>query len=349
MLVQSHPGPQCGEQDVVLCDACGLELLVVRKQMQNGDAHPCALVPTAVVAMAAELTQDQVSWSRREGRAVSFRCTNTDQCGTYIRWYQKKETETFTLILDIDKSNGKLDKGYNHPQKDDFSSVMKENSCELSLQRPTEVYVAGYFTVLVWIFGGGTTLVVTDTTVEKPKVSVYPATGADLKGRRSLLCVARDMVPEVVRVSWGRKGGGGTENEGEQLELRGLPYAASILVIDQQETLRDQYICRVEHESGLQEVEIPEVAVATEGPGTTAVNVTTEGPGTTEVTVATAGTTESWHPGRPRAGLPDEAHHKITCSHFELLWKSQVASGLAVWYFIKEKLIYVYSLLCKPV
>ncbi|KAK0142529.1 Immunoglobulin lambda-1 light chain [Merluccius polli] len=399
MLVQSHredyrpttifipaaikmlnTGPQCGEQDVVLCDACGLELLVVRKQMQfptnhnsthkvfrppqDGDAHPCALVPTAVVAMAAELTQDQVSWSRREGTAVSFRCTNTDQCNTYIFWYQKKETETFTLILLIVKSNGELDKGYNHPQQDDFSSVLKENSYELSLQKvkvshsatyycscldsqPTEVYVAGYFTVDVLIFGGGTTLVVTDKTVEKPKVSVYPATGADLKGRRSLLCVARDMVPEVVRVSWRRKGGGGTENEGEQLELRGLPYAASILVIDQQETLRDQYICRVEHESGLQEVEIPEVTVATEGPGTTAVNVTTEGPGTTEVTAATAGTTESWLPGRPRAGLPDEAHHKITCSHFELLWKSQVASGLAVWYFIKEKLIY--SLLCKPV
>ncbi|KAK0133726.1 Immunoglobulin lambda-1 light chain [Merluccius polli] len=226
----------------------------------------------AVVAMAAELTQDQVSWSRREGTAVSFRCTNTDQCNTYILWYQKKETETFTLILLIVKSDGRVVKGSNHPQEDDFSSVLKENSYELSLQKvkvshsatyycscgqPTEVYVAGYFTVLVLIFGGGTTLVVTDTTVEKPKVSVYPATGADLKGRRSLLCVARDMVPEVVRVSWRRKGGGGTENEGEQLELRGLPYAASILVIDQQETLRDQYICRVEHESGLQVVEIP--------------------------------------------------------------------------------------------
>ncbi|CAL8313482.1 unnamed protein product [Gadus morhua 'NCC'] len=35
---------------------------------------------SAVVAMAAELTQDQVSWTRRERDAVSFRCTNTDQC-----------------------------------------------------------------------------------------------------------------------------------------------------------------------------------------------------------------------------------------------------------------------------
>ena len=89
-------------------------------------------------------------------------------------------------------------------------------------------------------------------------MSVYPATGADLKGRRSLLCVARDMVPEVVRVSWRRRGGdGGTGKDTEQLELRGSTYAASILVIDQKETLTDQYICRVEHESGQQEVEFP--------------------------------------------------------------------------------------------
>ncbi|XP_056452322.1 uncharacterized protein LOC130387322 [Gadus chalcogrammus] len=222
----------------------------------------------AVVAMAAELTQDQVSWTRSKGKAVSFRCTNTEQCGSnYIYWYQKKESETFTLILDIDKSNGDLDKRYNHPQKDDFSSVLKENSWELLLQEVKashsatyycSCWISGYFTVD--IFGRGTTLVVTDRSVERPKVSVYPATRADLKGRRSLLCVARDMFPEEVRVSWRRRGGGGGGGEGgeggEQLELRGPTYAASILVIDQGETLTDQYICSVEHESDLKE-EIP--------------------------------------------------------------------------------------------
>ncbi|KAK0132147.1 hypothetical protein N1851_033072 [Merluccius polli] len=150
---------QCGEQDVVLCDACGLELLVVRKQMQwqpLSSATPAdqmlllsraawSALCLAVVAMAAELTQDQVSWSRREGTAVSFRCTNTDQCNTYILWYQKKETETFTLILLIQKSNGELDKGYNHPQQDDFSSVLKENSYELSLQKVKVSHSATYY------------------------------------------------------------------------------------------------------------------------------------------------------------------------------------------------------------
>ena len=96
--------------------------------------------------MAAELTQDQVSWTRREGDAVSFRCTNTEQCGSnYIFWYQQKESETFTLILDIDKSNGALDKGYNHPQKDDFSSVLKENSWELWLREVKASHSATYY------------------------------------------------------------------------------------------------------------------------------------------------------------------------------------------------------------
>ena len=63
------------------------------------------------------------------------------------------------------------------------------------------------------------------------------------------------MFPEEVRVSWRRRGGGGGgEEDREQLELRGPTYTGSILVIDQKETLTDQYICRVEHESGLQEI-----------------------------------------------------------------------------------------------
>ncbi|XP_056453145.1 uncharacterized protein LOC130387872 [Gadus chalcogrammus] len=212
--------------------------------------------------MAAELTQDQVSWTRRELENVSFRCTDTDQC---------------------------------------------------------EVYDTGYFTVGVYIFGRGTTLVVTVRSVVRPKVSVYPATGADLKGRRSLLCVARDMVPEEVRVSWRRRGGGGGGAEGgEQLELRGPTYAASILVIDQGETLTDQYICRVEHESGLQEVEVR------------------EGPGKTDVTLATAVTTDPRRPGRPREGPSDETHR--VPESLQVLSRARLASVLYTVMVVKSVL-----------
>ncbi|XP_056452314.1 uncharacterized protein LOC130387314 [Gadus chalcogrammus] len=178
--------------------------------------------------MAAELTQDQVSWTRREGENVSFRYRS----------------------------------------------------------------------------------------VERPKVSVYPATGADLKGRHSLLCVARDMVPEEVRVSWRRRGGGGGGGkDGEQLELRAPTYAASILVIDQGETLTDQYICRVEHESGLQEVEVR------------------EGPGKTDVTLATAVTTDPRRPGRPRDGPSDETHLSL-----QVLSRARLASVLYTVMVVKSVL-----------
>ncbi|KAI3374579.1 hypothetical protein L3Q82_021150, partial [Scortum barcoo] len=80
---------------------------------------------SALVAMAAELIQEDLTLTRRVGQKVSFSCGRTDQCSdSYVIWYQKKDTETFTRILDIDKSNGKIDiDSYNHPQKDDFSAV----------------------------------------------------------------------------------------------------------------------------------------------------------------------------------------------------------------------------------
>ncbi|CAL8313477.1 unnamed protein product [Gadus morhua 'NCC'] len=228
--------------------------------------------------MAAELTQDQVSWTRREGENVTFRCTDTDQC---------------------------------------------------------EVYDTGYFTVDILTFGRGTTLVVTDRSVVRPKVSVYPATGADLKGRRSLLCVARDMVPEEVRVSWRRRGGGrGGGGDGEQLELRAPTYAASILVIDQGETLTDQYICRVEHESGLQKVEVPaEITLTSEGPGMIEMTLTSEGPGKTDVTLATAVTTDPRRPGRPREGPSDETHQSL-----QVLSRARLASVLYTVMVVKSVL-----------
>ncbi|CAL8323005.1 unnamed protein product [Arctogadus glacialis] len=125
------------------------------------------------------------------------------------------------------------------------------------------------------------------------------------------------MVPEEVRVSWRRRGGGGGGGkDGEQLELRAPTYAASILVIDQGETLTDQYICRVEHESGLQEVEVP-----------------AEGPGKTDVTVATAVTTDPRRPGRPREGPSDETHQSL-----QVLSRARLASVLYTVMVVKSVL-----------
>ncbi|KAI3374144.1 hypothetical protein L3Q82_005998 [Scortum barcoo] len=59
---------------------------------------------SALVAMAAELIQEDLTLTRRVGQKVSFSC-GTEQCSdSYVYWYQKKDTETFTRIIRIDKT-----------------------------------------------------------------------------------------------------------------------------------------------------------------------------------------------------------------------------------------------------
>ncbi|XP_026169562.1 immunoglobulin lambda-1 light chain-like [Mastacembelus armatus] len=221
---------------------------------------------SALVVMAAELTQDQLSLTRRAGQTVSFSCAGTDQCSSdYVYWYQKKETETFTLILDIHRNTGALDKSYNHPQKDDFSAVNKQNGWELQIQKVKPSHAATYYCSCLKsgsggygyrIFGSGTKLVVTDEQVVKPVVSVYPAASrAHLEGNSSLLCLASAMFPPLVRFSWKRqKENGQLEElppaEGEQLELRESGHTAAILLVHQPENSRYKYRCYVEHEGG---------------------------------------------------------------------------------------------------
>ncbi|XP_047445982.1 immunoglobulin lambda-1 light chain-like [Mugil cephalus] len=230
---------------------------------------------SALVAMAADLTQDQLTWTRRVGQTVSFRCEGTGQCGSdYIGWYQKKET--FRLILYIDESNGYIDKGYGHPQEDDFSTVNKQNNWELEIKKVKVHHSASYYCAC-WkdtegygIFGSGTKLYVTDEQVVKPVVSVYPAASrAHLEGKSSLLCLASHMFPPEVKFSWKRQKEGGsleelTPAEGDQLELRESGRRASIKLVDRDDYYTYKYTCSVEHEGGTVEAkalqEVPHVS-----------------------------------------------------------------------------------------
>ncbi|XP_029930015.1 immunoglobulin lambda-1 light chain-like [Myripristis murdjan] len=222
----------------------------------------------AGVAMAAQLHQDQVSLTSRTNERVYFTCTGTDLCSyNYVHWYQKKETETFKLILHIDFNDGTVHKGYNHPQKNDFSAVKDTNGCELVINKVKASHEATYYCACwkyvshsekCWlIFGSGTRLYVTDRLVVPPKVSIYPATRVDLKGKSSLLCLATSMFPPEVQFSWRTKDNKRTIPEREQVELREEEHAAAILRINQQALKRVQYICSVKHQGDTVEAKIP--------------------------------------------------------------------------------------------
>ncbi|XP_075953330.1 immunoglobulin lambda-1 light chain-like [Anarhichas minor] len=218
---------------------------------------------SALGSMAAELIQEDLTLTRRVGGKVSFSCGGTDQCyNDYIFWYQKRDNEAFTRILDIRRSNGVIDKeSYNHPQKDDFSAVNKQNGCELEIQNVRLSHSASYYCscykrYYYLIFGSGTKLYVKDEQVVKPVVSVYPAASrAHLEGRSSLLCLASAMFPPLVQFSWKRRKDNGPleevpSAEGEQLELRESGRTAAILLIHQRENSRYKYRCSVHHEGG---------------------------------------------------------------------------------------------------
>ncbi|XP_070830817.1 immunoglobulin lambda-1 light chain-like [Chaetodon trifascialis] len=224
---------------------------------------------SALAAMAAELIQNDLTLTRRVGEEVSFSCGGTDQCDhDYVYWYQKKDTETFRVILRIRRSDGQIDSGYNHPQKNDFSAVNKQNGWELQIQKVQLAHSASYYCSCAKsdrIFGSGTKLYVTDEPIAKPVVSVYPAaSGARLEGQSSLLCVASAMFPPVVRFSWKRRKDNGPleklpPDETEQLELRGSGRTVAILLIRQRPESTYKYSCDVEHEGGT--AEAPPVCV----------------------------------------------------------------------------------------
>ncbi|XP_060940457.1 uncharacterized protein LOC133018160 [Limanda limanda] len=209
----------------------------------------------ALVAMAAELTQDQLSLTRRVDEQASFSCGGTDQC-VWIDWFQKKDTGTFILILDIYESGGYIYKNYNHPQKDDFTSQRQQNSWELKIEKVKHSHAATYYCACWLIFGSGTKLFVDDRPLVTPVVSVYPAASiAALDGKSSLLCVASNMVPPLVQFSWTRQREGGpletlSSADGEQLELRGTGRTAAIMVVDRHASYTYNYTCHVRHEGG---------------------------------------------------------------------------------------------------
>ena len=96
--------------------------------------------------MAAQLIQEDLTLTRRVDGDVSFSCRGTDQCSSsYVYWYQKKDTETFTRILYIDRNSGYINKGYNHPQKKDFSAVNIQNGCEMKIQKVKLLHSATYY------------------------------------------------------------------------------------------------------------------------------------------------------------------------------------------------------------
>ncbi|KAJ8011421.1 hypothetical protein DPEC_G00058030 [Dallia pectoralis] len=102
-------------------------------------------------------------------------------------------------------------------------------------------------------FGTGTRLFVTDQKIQEPKLTVYPASTTEPHGKTTLLCLARDMIPDLVKISWKMEDGSGQivdvpQEEGEVLEQMGEGQTTSMIIIDKEKADVNKYICSVKHE-----------------------------------------------------------------------------------------------------
>ncbi|XP_028254558.1 immunoglobulin lambda-1 light chain-like [Parambassis ranga] len=265
----------------VLCSSCWFGISCIRASLlcefTRGNmlllpaAALCCLC-SALVTMAADLIQDDVTLTRRVNKSVSFSCEKVQQCiNIYVYWYQKKDKDTFRVIFDINRNSGKIDKTYStHPQKDDFSALNTQKGWELEIKTVKEDHSATYYCSCrcdVWTIGPGTKLIVTEQQVVKPVVSMYPAASTGHpEGSSSLLCLASAMVPPLVRFSWKRQKENGLleelpPTEGEQLELRETECSTAILFI-QQHNSTYKYSCYVNHEGGTVEAQTQQASAS---------------------------------------------------------------------------------------
>ncbi|XP_031685299.1 uncharacterized protein LOC109895636 [Oncorhynchus kisutch] len=254
----------------------------------------CGIIIFSIFLVAASgqwLQQDQISKTMKEKQSVSFSCKVTGRCwGNLVHWYQKREGEPFTWILYFDFDDNSISRDSTHPQRADFTVGRESDTSELKIQSVKVFHSATYYCacwdssthsenisasrVCIWVspcafigptycnemleFGSGTRLSVTDNTVQKPKVTVYSESNPESKVN-TLLCLAGDMFPDLVKISWMLEDENGKavkvpKAEGEQLEQREEGRTTSMIIIDNEKIYRNKYICSVEHEGGPQDV-----------------------------------------------------------------------------------------------
>ncbi|XP_048867768.1 immunoglobulin kappa light chain-like isoform X2 [Brienomyrus brachyistius] len=204
------------------------------------------------VSAQADLDQTNITFTKTVKKTVIISCRNAGKCNSHLHWYQKKDGSAMERILYISLSGGKpvRESGF-----EKFDAEVVGGTYRLRINDLEPVHAATYYCAC-WVteggysyklFGPGTKLVVSDRKPAFPSVTLYHS-----PKKRELLCVARDMFPDVLKMTWKKWDGSKLQDVNQKIPttIQEMKGTVSSLIISEKSGMEElrKYRCQVVHE-----------------------------------------------------------------------------------------------------
>nr|XP_023671940.1 immunoglobulin lambda-1 light chain-like isoform X3 [Paramormyrops kingsleyae] len=188
-----------------------------------------------------------------------------------LHWYRRVKNGALHRVSYLPAGSGKQESETGFTATKTASGTGYKSVLSVSKPKPDDTgdYYCAYWETTEGgysykLFGPGTKLVVSDRRTAHPSVTIYHN-----PKNRELLCVARNMFPDVLRMTWQKNDGSGLKDVDQKTvpttiqEMKGT--LSSLIISDKNGTEElEKYVCLVDHESYQKPEPFP-VQVSTKG------------------------------------------------------------------------------------
>ncbi|XP_038845329.1 immunoglobulin lambda-1 light chain-like [Salvelinus namaycush] len=209
---------------------------------------------------------------------ATFYCDITKDEGNYVSWYKQVPGGAPQYVLGYYYTNDSPDEYGSGFSSDRFTSkATSDKDYQFIISNVEETDSAVYYCQTwddsveeaVVVFGQGTKLIVTDSTLPPPVLTIFPPSSDELKSSKvTLVCLASQMAMGYADVSWTAGGNpvtGGIATSGPVPQADKTFQLSSCLTVDTSEWNQDKvFSCKVTAGSKFAEKDIKKSECSTE-------------------------------------------------------------------------------------
>ncbi|XP_049323827.1 immunoglobulin lambda-1 light chain-like [Astyanax mexicanus] len=171
----------------------------------------CVLLPAlAWVSSQKVLTQTPSVLTEQQGKTISMDCNIAEDESNYVHWYKQIPQSAPQYVLTSDTDGSPIENGDNFPSSRFTSKASSNIDYQLIISNVEVGDSAVYYCCTLndspfstVVFGPGTKLIVTDSAVPPPVLSIFPPSSEELKSNKAtLVCVVSDMSTGIADVRW---------------------------------------------------------------------------------------------------------------------------------------------------